>query len=174
MSPSFQISGNLWRYWLFVGLFSTFAMDLWGVVLSLLLGDELPNYHVIGRYLLSVLDGDSEFPNWHIARDQSRPWENLLGWCFHACVGLTDTLLFMWIVRRFFHGRVALWFCLIFTWILMIMPLAIAQPALGLGYAGSLSPDPTLTRLKTLSFHTIFGVCLYLGTGIFAWMNRRK
>lgn len=41
-------------------------------------------------------------------------------------------------------------------------PFFILQPSLGLGVAGSRTPKPAQTRLKSLVTHTVFGAGLYV------------
>lgn len=41
-------------------------------------------------------------------------------------------------------------------------PFALMQPAFGLGFAASRTPDPTVARLRTLRAHAFYGLGLYL------------
>ncbi|EWH03185.1 hypothetical protein Q427_04740 [Halomonas sp. BC04] len=44
----------------------------------------------------------------------------------------------------------------------VVIPCFIMQPALGIGIAGSRTPKPTITRLKSLAAHLAFAIGLFL------------
>jgi hypothetical protein len=44
----------------------------------------------------------------------------------------------------------------------VLVPFLIMQPSFGLGVAGAKTPNPALTRLRSLMAHAIFGVGLYV------------
>ena len=50
----------------------------------------------------------------------------------------------------------------------IVAPWFVMQPAMGAGFAGSRSPNPTATRLRNLATHTIYGVGLYLAAAAMA------
>jgi len=51
---------------------------------------------------------------------------------------------------------------IIFGFATVVVPFLIMQPSFGLGVAGSKTPNPLLTRLRTLMNHIAFGIGLYL------------
>jgi hypothetical protein len=51
--------------------------------------------------------------------------------------------------------------------LLMVFPLFVLQPSLGLGVASARTPRPARARLKSLATHTVFGAGLYVcGLGV--------
>ena len=43
-----------------------------------------------------------------------------------------------------------------------VAPLLILQPGMGLGVAGSRTPNPNAVRVRSLVMHAVFGIGLYL------------
>jgi hypothetical protein len=152
--------------WLFVGLFATFMMDVWGEVLHVFKSGPGPNYHLLGRYiLLAWQSGHFIIPD--VAKAAPVLHENLVGWLTHITVGLVDTFIYMTLIFKVLHTKPHLLISLVIGWLLIFMPLLVEQPMLGMGVAGSLTPNPDLTRLITFSYHTVFGLSLFLGSVIF-------
>ncbi|HYE51723.1 MAG TPA: DUF2938 family protein [Azospirillaceae bacterium] len=48
---------------------------------------------------------------------------------------------------------------------LLVAPFFIMMPGMGSGIAGSRTPEPAMTRLKSLGEHSVFGLGLY-GTAL--------
>jgi hypothetical protein len=59
---------------------------------------------------------------------------------------------------------------LLFGVVTVLMPFFIMQPAFGLGFAASRTPNPTQSRLRSLMNHTSFGVGLYLFGLLVNWL----
>jgi len=152
--------------WLGVSLFATFSMDLWGVILHVFFNQPIPNYALLGRYILTTMHrGQIIVPQ--IATVAPIAYENLAGWFTHITVGLADTVIYMVIIFKILKTKPHLLTSLVIAWMLMIMPMLIEQPMLGLGVAGRLTADPDKTRLLTFSYHTVFGLGLFYGSVIF-------
>jgi hypothetical protein len=149
-----------WLFWIGVGLFATFSMDLAGIILSHF-GIPAPNYHPIGKFLLAQA-GISGTPT----------WQNLLGWAMHIGVGMVDAGLYMLFTFKLLKTRPHFLISLVFAWAMMVMPMLIEQPALGMGIAGNLTAHPMFTRFATFTYHTIFGLGLYSGSRVFYALSR--
>ena len=152
--------------WICVGLFATLAMDVWGVILHFMIHQPLPNYALLGRYFILLWQhGHIVMPP--VAHLPTQPYENLLGWSVHIAIGLVDTFIYMTIIYNILKTKPHLFISLVIGWALIIMPLLIEQPMLGLGIAASHTPHPNIARLITFSYHTVFGLNLFLGSVIF-------
>jgi hypothetical protein len=152
--------------WLGVSLFATFLMDLWGCLLHVIAHQPLPNYALLGRYVLKVLQtGHLIIPKVHTL--PAIAYENLAGWLFHMGVGIADTFIYMIIIFKILKTKPHLLISLGIGWMLIAMPMLIEQPMLGMGVAGRLTSDPDFTRLITFSYHTVFGLGLFVGSIIF-------
>lgn len=153
-------------FWLGVGLFATFAMDMWGLILHWFDHQPLQNYAILGRYLLTATQsGHLIIPS--IATLPALPYESLVGWLTHITVGLIDAFIYMVIIFRVLHSKPHLLMSLVIAWALMIMPMLIEQPLLGMGIAASHSTNPEVARILTFSYHTVFGLGLFTGSVLF-------
>lgn len=152
--------------WIGVALFATFSMDLWGVILHYCIQTPLPNYALLGRYIITAIHhGNPIVPQ--VAKLAPIAYENLVGWCFHIFVGLVDTYIYMIIIFKILKTTPHLLTSLLIGWILILIPMLIEQPMLGMGVAARLTSDPDKTRLITFSYHTVFGLALFYGSVIF-------
>ncbi len=59
-------------------------------------------------------------------------------------------------------ARPTLWPALLYGIATVVFPFFVMQPALGLGVAGSRTPNPLQARAKSLATHTVFGGGLYV------------
>lgn len=85
----------------------------------------------------------------------------------HIFIGLVDTYIYMIIIFKILKTTPHLLTSLFIGWLLLLMPLLIEQPMLGMGLAARLTPDPDKARLITFSYHTVFGLSLFVGSVIF-------
>jgi hypothetical protein len=51
---------------------------------------------------------------------------------------------------------------LILALALLVLPYFVMMPGMGMGMAGSRTPKPNVTRLKSVIGHSIFGIGMYL------------
>lgn len=51
---------------------------------------------------------------------------------------------------------------LILALALLVLPYFVMMPGMGMGIAGSRTPKPNVTRLKSVIGHSIFGIGMYL------------
>lgn len=152
--------------WIGVSLFATFSMDAWGCLLHVFANQPIPNYTLLGRYIVTVF----QTGHWIIAKVATIPaipYENLVGWLFHIFIGLVDTVIYMIIIFKILKTKPHLLISLCIGWMLIAMPMLIEQPMLGMGVAARLTKDPDFARLLTFSYHTVFGLGLYYGSVIF-------
>src|SRR5664279_5642669 len=61
---------------------------------------------------------------------------------------------------------------IVFGLVTVLAPSFIMQPAFGLAFAASKTPNPTQAKLRSLMNHTAFGVGLHLFALLVNWMIR--
>jgi hypothetical protein len=59
---------------------------------------------------------------------------------------------------------------IVFGFATVLAPFCIMQPAFGLGFAASKTPNPMQSRLRSLMNHAAFGVGLYLFGLLVNWL----
>ncbi len=50
---------------------------------------------------------------------------------------------------------------MLLAWVLLVAPYLIMMPGMGMGIAGSRTPKPNVTRLKSVIGHSVFGLGMY-------------
>jgi hypothetical protein len=55
---------------------------------------------------------------------------------------------------------------LILALALLVLPYFVMMPGMGMGMAGSRTPKPNVTRLKSVIGHSMFGIGMYLTAGL--------
>lgn len=141
-----------------IGVAATAFMDITSIVRARL-GAPFPDYSLVGRWLVHALRG--RVFHEAIAKSPAVRGEAPIGWLAHYVIGVgyAALLLLAWpdwaakptLAPPIFVGVVT-----------VLAPFLIMQPGMGAGLFGSRTPDPNLTRLRSLIAHTLFGVGLYL------------
>ena len=142
------------------GLGATLVMDLWNLFLKRAFGIPSLDFCLLGRWLRHMPAGT--FRHASIAKAPRMPAECAVGWLAHYSIGGVFALLFVALVSADWLARPSLLPALLYGIATVVFPFFILQPSLGLGIAGSRTPNPTQARLKSLATHTVFGVGLYL------------
>ncbi len=142
-----------------IGLLANLFYDLYNVVLLFLYGVSL-DWHLIGRWVLHILHGDFIFR--HIPQSDAMTGEKIFGWAIHYATAIVYAAIFVILIQYVFKSKYIFIKALIFTWICMLIPFLILKPAMGAGYFGSLTPNQAKSILMTFSFHSVFGIGLYL------------
>lgn len=142
-----------------IGIGATLAMDMWTVIQNRVWRLPLPNWAMPGRWFAHIFKG--KFFHQDIGLADEVQGELLLGWLFHYGVGLVYGILFLflvgteWLMEPDFLS----------AWIYAIATIAagwfILQPGMGLGRAGSNTPEPWKSRGLGLIAHTAFGFGLW-------------
>lgn len=143
-----------------MGLAGTLAMDVWAAILGLF-GQAKPNWAMPGRWLGHVFQGQVFHDD--IGEVAAVPSENALGWGLHYGVGVLYGVIFVllagsaWVESPTFLP----------LWIFSILTIAagwfLLQPGMGLGWAGSKTPNPTKVRIMGLLAHTVFALGMWGG-----------
>lgn len=137
-----------------MGVGGTLTMDVWAKMLNRFAKQPLPNWAMPGRWFGHVFRGKV----FHDAIGDAPevPGELALGWGLHYGVGILYGLFFAvlagpeWLAAPTFLP----------VWIFSLLTIAagwfLLQPGMGLGWAGSKTPNPTKTRVMGLLAHTMF------------------
>ena len=131
--------------------------------------------HLLGRWIGHILDGNFVFLN--IPTLNPIQHEIALGWVAHYIIGILDAIIFMFILKHFvkksYSDLSVFTISILFGWLLIIFPFLVLEPAMGVGIFAVSSPNPDLTRWLTFSFHSIFGLGLFIGYRICKFFSNR-
>ena len=87
-------------------------------------------------------------------------------------IGITFAIVFVAFVGNNWLQHPTLIPAIIFDVVTVLLPFFIMQPAFGLGFAASKTPNPTQARLRSLMNHAAFGIGLYLFGLLVNWLLR--
>jgi len=144
---------------IFMGLGATLTFDLWGLFLKRAFKITPSNICLVGRWLRYMPEGSF----WHSAIGSVPPKnaECKVGWIAHYLIGITFAIVFVALTGKDWLQHPTLIPPIVFGVVTVLAPFFIMQPAFGLGWAGSKTPNPTQVRLRSLLNHTAFGLGLY-------------
>ena len=147
-------------YAIVLGAGATLATDAWGLIRKRLTGVAPPDYGLVGRWIAYMPRG--RFRHEAIAASPRVAHERVIGWTAHYLIGIAfaSVLLAIWGVEWVRHPTLAP--ALIVGIASVVAPLLILQPGMGLGVAGSRTPNPNAVRVRSLVMHAVFGIGLYL------------
>jgi hypothetical protein len=148
-----------------VGIVATLATDAWQRLLQMIAGIPPANWALVGRWVVWIFRG--VFVHRPITATPIVNGEVAIGWAFHYAVGVFYAAFYLAIMRLGFNSGPTLASALIFAIVLLVAPWFIMQPALGLGFIASHTPNPVAPRTVNASVHAVFGLGLYLGS--LAW-----
>jgi len=152
-----------------IGAGATATTDAWTIARKHLFGSVLPDYGLVGRWFAHMAQG--RFRHASISAASCARGEVVIGWLAHYLIGIAfaSLLLAIWGIEWVRHptplpalivglGSVAA------PWLLM-------QPGMGAGIAGSRTPNPRATRLRSLVTHGVFALGLYLAGWATSWLK---
>ena len=143
-----------------VGIGGTVVLDLYAAAVRRFLGVPATNWKMVGRWIGHMPKGEFVQPN--IAQAKAVPGEHALGWMFHYGIGIGYGLLLVaiwgagWLAAPYISAP------LILALALLVLPYFVMMPGMGMGIAGSRTPKPNVTRLKSVIGHSVFGGGMYL------------
>lgn len=151
-----------------IGIGATLTTDLLALILKRTFKIAAPNYCLVGRWLRYMREGIF----WHssITSAPQKRAECIVGWIAHYLIGITFAIAFIALVGTNWLQHPILIPALLFGVVTVLMPFLIMQPAFGLGFASSRTPNPIQARLRSLVNHTSFGVGLYLFGLLVNWL----
>jgi len=142
-----------------IGVGGTAALDLWATFLKLVTGAPATDWAKVGRWLGHLRAG--RFVHASIVETVPVRHELLLGWIFHYGIGATYGLLLVWIQGPAWLSKPSVLAPVALSLALLVAPYFVMMPGLGLGVAGSRTPRPNITRLKSALAHTAFGLGMF-------------
>jgi len=151
-----------------IGLGATLTTDLLALFLKLAFKITAPNYCLVGRWLRYMPEGTFKHSN--IASAPQKSAECMVGWIAHYIIGVTFAIAFLALVGNSWLQHPTLIPAIAFGVITVLVPFFIMQPAFGLGFAASKTPNPTQARLRSLMNHAVFGLGLYLFGLLVHWL----
>ncbi len=152
---------------LVIGITATLVMDLWGWLRPQAFGPR-PNYGMVGRWLLHMRHG--QFLHQAIGASPAQKGERLAGWVAHYLTGISFAVLLLVFAGTSWIDNPTPGPALATGIVTVIAPYFLMQPGMGMGIAASKAPMPSRARTQSLITHGVFGMGLYLGGLLTAWL----
>lgn len=143
-----------------LGALATVLLDLFALVRRRLSGTPLPNYGLVGRWLLHMPRG--RFRHAPIAASAPMRGERIVGWIAHYLVGIGFAALLLSLTGIDWLRQPTLLPALLVGLGTVLAPFLLMQPGMGAGIAARLAPNPGAARRQSLLTHALFGLSLYL------------
>ncbi|TPN83332.1 DUF2938 domain-containing protein [Mesorhizobium sp. CU2] len=147
----------LWRG-VAIGIGATVLMDIWAIILNKAIGQPLPNWGMVGRWVRHLPQRV-----FHDDIGKAAPYahEKALGWVFHYLVGILYGVILVvlagadWLANPTFLPAFILGIVTVGAgWFLL-------APGMGAGWAASKTPNPTKVRALNLVAHTVFAFGMF-------------
>jgi hypothetical protein len=142
-----------------IGVGATVVFDLWGWFLQRVFNLPATNWALAGRWFGHFPRG--RFVHDSIAKAEPVPGELAIGWIAHYVIGIAYAAILLAIWGVDWARRPTLLPALIVGLAGLVAPLFVMQPGMGAGIAGSRTPNPNMTRLRSVLNHTMFALGLY-------------
>ena len=143
-----------------IGIGATLFMDLWNLFLKRAFRIPSLDYCLLGRWIRHIPSGTVRHAS--IGAATPKALECPVGWIAHYSIGIVFAIAFIILASPGWLARPTFPLALLYGIATVVFPFFILQPSLGLGVAGSRTPNPVHARLKSLATHTMFGIGLYL------------
>ncbi len=151
-----------------IGLGATLTFDLWGQLLKRVFQIAPSNTCLVGRWLRHMPEGIFTHPN--IASSRPKSAECAVGWMAHYLIGVTFAIVFVALAGDSWLQHPTPLPAIVFGVVTVLAPFALMQPAMGLGFAASRTPNPIQARVRSLMNHTAFGAGLYFFALLVNWL----
>lgn len=151
----------------FIGVFATAVMDAWLCVLARL-GVPTTDWRLVGRWVGQMPRG--RFAHASISQVPAVRGEHALGWLTHYTVGIAYALGFVGFTCPTWVWAPTVLPALGFGLASAVMPLLVMQPAMGYGFAAAKTATPLRNCLRAVANHGVFGLGLYIGAALFAFL----
>jgi Protein of unknown function (DUF2938) len=143
-----------------IGIGATLVMDVSAALQKRLFGIPSTNYAMVGRWIGHMQQGRMTHED--IAQAAPVHGEQLIGWATHYAVGIiyAAALLAIWGMEWAYTPTLLP--ALIVGIVTVAAPFFVLQPAMGAGIAASKTPNPSVSRFRSIVAHTTFGIGLYI------------
>ena len=135
-------------------------LDAAGLAIKKLSGVPPLDYRLVGRWLGHFPKGTFRHENIRIAAPVHG--EAALGWAAHYTIGIAFAGLLLTVTGGGWAEHPTPAPALVVGVGTVTAPWFVMQPAFGMGWAGSRTPDPGAVRLRSLRTHAIYGLGLHL------------
>jgi hypothetical protein len=154
-----SITANIFLKAALVGVGGTIVLDLYALMMSRVLGVRATNWSMVGRWFGNM--AHRQFVE--VAMSEAAPvkGELAIGWIAHYAIGIGYGLLLLGLWGKVWLERPTLLPPMILAWVLLVAPFLMMMPGMGMGIAGSRTPKPNVTRLKSVMGHSVFGFGMY-------------
>lgn len=142
-----------------IGVGATLFMDLYAIFIKRFFNIPSLDFAIVGRWVGHFKNGI--FTHKNILQFEKIKGERAMGWISHYLIGISFAFLLLLICRIDWVKNPTFWPCVIIGLATTITPWFLMQPAFGFGIAASKTPNPNLSRLRSLQAHFIYGLGLY-------------
>jgi hypothetical protein len=142
-------------YAIVVGAGATAVMDLWAAFLRRY-GVSTLDYALLGRWIGHFPRG--QFVHESIGKAAPVRYERIIGWSAHYAIGVLFAAAPVAILGFEWVRRPTLAPALIISFVTLVAPFFVMQPATGAGIAASKTSRPDIARLRSIATHTVYGV----------------
>lgn len=150
-----------------IGIIATLVMDLWGWLRPQAFGTR-PNYAMVGRWLLHMRHG--QFRHQAIGASPAQKGELWVGWVAHYLTGISFAVLLFVFAGTSWVENPTPGPALATGIVTVIAPYFLMQPGMGMGIAARKIATPSRARMQSLITHGVFGIGLYIGGLLTAWL----
>lgn len=155
---------------LVIGAGATLVMDLWAAFLRASFGVASLDIALLGRWVGHLTRG--RFTHENIGRATPVRYERAIGWTAHYTIGVTFAAVLLSIAGVEWMERPTVIPPLFVSWVTLVAPFFVMQPAMGAGIAASRTPRPNVARLRSVVTHTVYGLGLYVSALIWSTVGR--
>jgi len=142
-----------------VGIGGTIVLDLGALFMARVMGRPATDWAMVGRWFGNMPRG--RFVQETMTTAEPVKGELAIGWIAHYAIGIGYGLLLPAFWGQDWMDRPTLLPAMILAWVLLAAPWFMMMPGMGMGIAGSRTPRPNITRLRSVMNHSIFGLGLY-------------
>lgn len=154
------VSAQLFLKIILIGIGATIILDLWAVFLNKVFGIPITNWAMVGRWVGHMTS--RTLVQKDLGNVSPISYELALGWLVHYIIGISYIVIIVLFEGLGWLSQPTIFPALFISWLLLIAPFFIMMPCMGAGIAGANTPNPTKTRLISITGHTIFGLGIFI------------
>lgn len=143
-----------------IGIAGTVLLDVWALFLARVWNIPATNWAMVGRWLGHIPRG--KFHHTSMSEAESVKGEHAIGWIAHYVIGIGYGLLLLALWGSAWLTEPTILPPLVLSWVLLVAPYFLMMPSMGMGFAGSKTSKPAITRIKSVVSHSVFGLGMYL------------